>query len=104
MSRKRCKPSDWKGEKGRRLRWRLAERDGSRCFYCTTPFDDPATATLDHYLPYWLWPHNRKWNVVLACYPCNQAKGGALPWPLVWLILARTRRAAATPEVYPAAA
>lgn len=81
------------GSRGRIFRSVLAFRDGPACFYCRRPFADPAMeATFDHYLPSALWltrRHNAPWNVVLACQDCNGAKGDALPWPLVWLLLAR---------------
>lgn len=85
------------GEYGRIYRGVLACRDGARCFYCWHPFADPMTeATFDHYLPTALWEsdrHNALWNVVLACEPCNRAKGDRLPWPLAWLLLARLQPA-----------
>ncbi|NUW33413.1 HNH endonuclease [Nonomuraea sp. SMC257] len=88
-----------KGVHGREFRRILAARDGSRCFYCGTPFEDPAgEATFDHYVPVALWVtrrHSEPWNVVLACWPCNNRKGDLLPWPLVWLLLARFRAQAA---------
>lgn len=43
--------------------------------------------TLDHYIPHWIWPGWDVDNLVLACERCNLAKGAALPWPLVWLLL-----------------
>lgn len=88
MSR-RGRPGCIRGERGRILRSKLARRDGRRCFYCRTPFKRPAVeATLDHYLPYSLCRINRPWNLVLACQPCNEAKGDTLPLPLVWLLVA----------------
>ncbi|MFI7468651.1 HNH endonuclease [Nonomuraea sp. NPDC049646] len=77
-----------RGEAGYRLRLRLAARDGARCFYCQAPFENLAAATLDHYVPYRLWRTHTSANLVLACRPCNHAKGCALPWPLAWLLLA----------------
>lgn len=78
-----------RGERGRALRYRLARRDGRRCFYCRTPFVDVTAATLDHYVPYCLWPTNRRFNLVLSCEPCNTRKGAALPLGLVLLLGAR---------------
>jgi len=78
-----------RGERGRALRRSLARRDGARCFYCPTPFPDPTTATLDHYVPWALWPSNRAPNLVLACQGCNEAKANVLPLTLAWLLLAR---------------
>ena len=46
----------------------------------------------DHYIPHWIWPGWDVDNLVLACEGCNSAKGGALPWPLVWLLLAEFPR------------
>lgn len=87
------RPRHMSGEYGRIFRAVLAHRDGAACFYCRAPFADPATeATFDHYLPSALWRtrrHNAPWNLVLACQACNGAKGDVLPWPLVWLLLAR---------------
>ncbi|MEV6980012.1 hypothetical protein AB0M95_01930 [Sphaerisporangium sp. NPDC051017] len=90
---RRPRPKKLTGERGRRKRLRLAERDGARCFYCRVP-SDPLLLTFDHYLPIGLWT-NRKChksrNLVLACEPCNKRKANHLPWPLVWLLLARFR-------------
>lgn len=90
MARKarRGKPGDWRRARGQQLRGQLADRWGRCCFYCRTPFgEELAGSTLDHYLPYAWWRCHRAWNLVLACEPCNQAKGDTLPWPLVWLLL-----------------
>lgn len=92
------------GENGRWLRRSLAARDGSRCFYCGTPFEDAGTeATFDHFLPVSVWKRgsngravrrcHEPFNLVLACEPCNQAKGSRLPWPLVWLLQAHVAQA-----------
>jgi 5-methylcytosine-specific restriction endonuclease McrA len=74
-------------DKRRAIRHRLARRHGLRCFYCRTPFATCTEGTLDHYVPYTLWPTNHFANFVLACTNCNQAKADRLPWPLVWLLL-----------------
>lgn len=78
-----------RGERGRALRRGLAARDGNRCFYCPTRFPDPAAATLDHFVPWRLWPTNRAANLVLACRACNAAKADALPLTFAWLLLAQ---------------
>lgn len=72
-----------------RLRVRLAERDGGpRCFYCWSSFDDlDLSATFDHFAPRRLLPVCKSWVLVLACYPCNQAKGDSLPRGLVLALL-----------------
>ena len=61
------------------IRRSLAARDGKRCFYCTTQFADLADATIDHLIPKSVLPGWRQFNLVLACRPCNNAKGDTLP-------------------------
>ncbi|RPF32866.1 HNH endonuclease [Streptomyces sp. TLI_185] len=66
----------------------LARRHGPRCTYCRRVFTDLSEATLDHIVPCSLW---RSWSVtslMLACRPCNQAKGDRLPLSLALLLLA----------------
>ncbi|WP_275559606.1 HNH endonuclease [Streptomyces sp. 5-6(2022)] len=95
---------DWlrRSEARRQVRAYVAERDGARCHYCRTEFgEDLAGATLDHYIPYSLWPMSKPRNLVLACDPCNNAKADALPLALAWLLL---RTAAADPSRYATAA
>jgi len=65
------------------LRARLIERDGMECFYCRTPFASAAEATLDHLVPKSLVPGWTQANLVLACLPCNLAKGDTLPQALL---------------------
>lgn len=60
-------------------------RSDPRCFYCErvtvrrrtkdgcVPKDD--SATLDHYVPLSRGGTNAYWNLVLACWRCNQDKG-----------------------------
>ncbi|MGJ6961159.1 HNH endonuclease [Streptosporangium sp. G11] len=79
------------GEYGRELKRELAVRDGSRCFYCWAPVENPTTLTFDHYIPLRMWRTSKPQNLVLACRPCNEAKADKLPWPLVWLLLDRAR-------------
>lgn len=66
-------------ERRRQIRRSLAKRDGACCFYCGTPFADLGQATLDHLIPQSQIPGWKLANLVLACYPCNQAKAGMLP-------------------------
>ena len=76
----------------RAIRAYVIERDGRRCFYCGTGFaDDLSDVTLDHYIPYSLWPMNKPRNLRLACEPCNTRKADALPWPFVLVLLATFR-------------
>ncbi len=67
----------------RRIKARLAERDGLACFYCAHPFTSPAEATIDHLVPRSLLPGWVQANLVLACPPCNQAKADQLPQRLL---------------------
>jgi 5-methylcytosine-specific restriction endonuclease McrA len=61
------------------LRRSLAARDGQRCFYCRAGFAALAEATIDHLIPKSVLPGWRQFNLVLACRPCNEAKGDTLP-------------------------
>ncbi|MEV8553532.1 HNH endonuclease [Streptomyces glaucescens] len=78
------------GEERAFLHCHLGARDGKRCFYCRRNFRRRPLRrkTLDHYVPHRIWPGWNVDNLVLACERCNVAKGDALPWPLVWLLLA----------------
>lgn len=93
-----AKPEIWWTRRGRRqMKQMLAERDGGRCLYCRRGAHNVHTLTFDHYVPQWLgkrcaWPGLHELpNLVLACEPCNTAKLGGLPWPLVWLLLTHQR-------------
>lgn len=68
------------GERRRKLKAKLAERDGARCFYCGTPFG-PALegSTLDHLVPRSLMNTWAQAALVLACGPCNEAKADTAP-------------------------
>lgn len=92
MSSNRSRPRGLRGERGYVFRDRLARRDGKRCFYCRSPFASTADATLDHFLPYVLWRSYARYNLVLACEPCNTAKGSALPLGLLLLLRTPVRR------------
>ncbi|MEV8396183.1 HNH endonuclease signature motif containing protein [Streptomyces sp. NPDC057596] len=71
------------------LHCRLKELHGPRCFYCRRKFGTTRLRrkTLDHYIPYRIWPGWNIENLVLACERCNNAKADSLPWPVVWLLL-----------------
>ncbi|MDT0270861.1 HNH endonuclease signature motif containing protein [Streptomyces sp. DSM 44915] len=80
------------GDTRRQIRAYLVERDGARCFYCGHRFaEDLSDVTLDHFIPYRLWPVNKPRNLRLACEPCNNLKADALPWPVVWAVLSTFR-------------
>ncbi len=54
---------------------------GKRCFYCNRRV--PLTeATKDHVLPLKLGGKGDKYNLVLACRPCNERKGADVPVPV----------------------
>lgn len=53
-------------------------RDGHRCQYCNKLFAKK-NLTLDHVIPV-VQKGNKSWeNIVSACKPCNQRKGGRTP-------------------------
>ena len=71
-----------KGPSGPRkaeIKLELIERDGFRCGYCAREFVDLDDATLDHVIPNCVVGHWKTWNLVLACGPCNNAKGDNIP-------------------------
>lgn len=53
-------------------------RDGGRCQYCAEKVARPE-ATYDHVLPRTQGGQTRWENIVIACVPCNQRKGGRTP-------------------------
>lgn len=66
-----------------RIKLDLIQRDGFRCAYCAREFVDLNDATLDHVIPNCVVGHWETWNLVLACDPCNNAKGDSAPLVLV---------------------
>lgn len=97
MHRSHYRPSVTANDRRRRL---LGERDGYACRYCGHPLADPATAIgvmpvpgdnedglayraapgfrwpqIDHVVPRSRGGSNALANLVLACGPCNVAKG-----------------------------
>lgn len=53
-------------------------RDKGRCQYCQKAVSR-AEATFDHVVPRAQGGHTRWENIVIACTPCNQKKGGRTP-------------------------
>jgi 5-methylcytosine-specific restriction endonuclease McrA len=91
----------------RRIRRRLAHRDGYRCIYCQHRFaDDLSDATIDHCTPLSAGGTWKMKNLCLACEPCNRAKGNQydgrrlrrIGWPRVQ---ARTTRVWSGPIAVP---
>lgn len=58
------------------------------CFYCWTKLDFD-TATIDHLLPVSMGGRDIRENFVLACEPCNRAKGNLLDHRLIDLYIYR---------------
>ncbi len=56
----------------RKLLWNRQHR---RCFWCREPIASPDTGSLDHLIPPQLGGPYGYWNIVLACYTCNIARG-----------------------------
>lgn len=70
----------WAGAQRQAVKDELAARDGACCFYCREQFSAGLVdATFDHLMPYSLFPRNLRINLVLACGPCNRAKGDQQP-------------------------
>lgn len=69
-----------------RIKLDLIERHGFRCAYCAREFVDLDDATLDHVIPNCVVGHWKPWNLVLACGPCNNAKGDGVPLVLLPLL------------------
>lgn len=62
---------------GRGDKQALANRDGALCHYCGTR-RKLRRLTVDHVVPLTRGGTNARANKVLACRPCNAAKGGAI--------------------------
>jgi 5-methylcytosine-specific restriction endonuclease McrA len=67
------------GERGsthasRLRRYRVLERAGHRCFYCSAPAD-----IADHYIPLAKGGPDSEENMVAACQPCNSQKSDRTP-------------------------
>ena len=71
-----------------------------RCAYCDaalttqSPLDNWYRATLDHVVPLSRGGTNDPDNFVVACKPCNEAKGSMLPLEFVLWRLRRRREVA----------
>lgn len=51
----------------------IAERDGDECWFCGKVWDDESEATLEHLLEVGKGGSNHIYNLVLACFPCNES-------------------------------
>ncbi|MCI3279120.1 HNH endonuclease [Streptomyces cylindrosporus] len=79
----------------------LARRHGKKCTYCGAKFRNfHQDATLDHVIPNRLVKNIGLRNLVLACEPCNQAKGDQIPaafMPLLAVLVYRLTKLNAAP-------
>lgn len=65
------------GSQNRKRRRRsLLKSQGPFCFYCKQEFPEKEL-TLDHKIPYSKGGKSHLGNLVLACEPCNHAKGNS---------------------------
>ena len=72
----------------KRLIW---NRDDGRCHYCQAELSWK-DKTVDHVIPRSKGGSNRSWNLVIACFPCNQLKADSDPGEkLLKLVLMRMR-------------
>lgn len=58
----------------------LWKRDKGCCFYCGMSLTWNSK-TVDHVIPKSKGGPHRAWNLVIACQPCNKAKGDSSPTP-----------------------
>jgi hypothetical protein len=57
----------------------LRHRDGDTCWWCDCAFTQDRPSTIDHVMPRTHGGSDHLDNLVLACRPCNLAKGADLP-------------------------
>lgn len=60
-------------------RERVLKRDRFQCVYCAEPCP-PEDLTLDHVEPRMRGGDDSEGNLVTACRPCNELKGGMAAW------------------------
>lgn len=69
----------------KRFRYYLWCRDAGRCQYCGIPVKPNGAWHIEHIIPFSAakdWPYiNDEQNLVVACIPCNLAKGTKLILP-----------------------
>jgi hypothetical protein len=82
----------YKREYGRETIGFIFHRDGKCCCYCGRHLKR-AEATVDHYMPRFLGGSDDPANLRLACFGCNNLKGGMHPDE--WEPIAATLRAKA---------
>lgn len=62
----------------RRMREWAFRTYGGKCFWCGCKVT-AESRTLDHIVPRSAGGSNKQHNIVLACKPCNQARGSWIP-------------------------
>lgn len=55
----------------------IFQRDGNQCVYCGAKLGN-ATRSIDHVIPYKLFPRTTLDNLVTACIACNSDKAGRI--------------------------
>lgn len=69
---------DKRSKKSRRIRERMIARGCVHCHWCRAPLDIN-NSTIDHVIPIARGGLDNDNNRVLACEPCNKARGHAMP-------------------------
>lgn len=83
----------------------LLTRQRHRCYYCGVEMrsrhahSDPSRATVDHATPRSRGGSNEKWNLVAACFECNQLKADMTSAEFVAVLLGGDRRVVAPKTV-----
>ena len=75
-------------------------RDRNRCQYCGQPFP-PQQLTFEHVIPRCQGGKTEWSNIVMACWPCNDAKGGRTPAQADMRLLRRPERPSYVPWYNP---
>ena len=61
----------------KKLRDKLVEEQGGKCFYCAKPFNQTNPATFEHIIPKSKGGYDTKTNAVASCNACNNERGTA---------------------------
>lgn len=87
-------PLVWKDE--------LLARDGYACTYCGATYDDrrPHLTTLDHLIPKRHGGPQAKWNLAIACAPCNRRKHAQVTTAALEKLIRNLRRLHAETAAY----
>jgi len=66
----------------RKFRYYLWIRDNGRCQYCGKPVEPNKGWHIEHILPWSFGGPDTEDNLVVACIPCNMAKGTKIIFPI----------------------